>query len=59
MRYAKVVVGLPVEGPFSYLIPQKFNKAINIGKRVIIPFGKLRVTGYVVGFTSTSPAKRN
>lgn len=58
MKYAKVVVGLPVEGPFSYLIPQKFNKTIGIGKRVIIPFGKQRVMGYVVGFTSTSPAKK-
>ncbi len=58
MKYAKVVVGLPVEGPFSYLIPRKFNKTIGIGKRVIIPFGKQRVMGYVVGFTSTSPAKK-
>lgn len=58
MKYAKVVVGLPVEGPFSYLIPQKFNKTISIGKRVIVPFGRQKIVGYVVGFTSTSPIKK-
>jgi predicted dehydrogenase len=31
MWYAKVVVGLPVEGPFDYIVPESLSKKIKIG----------------------------
>jgi primosomal protein N' (replication factor Y) len=57
MRYAKVVLGLPLEGPFLYLIPEKFRKYIGVGRRVIVPFKEQRAVGYIVGFSFTSKIK--
>lgn len=51
MRYAKVVVGLPVEGPFDYFIPPEFNQRIKIGIRVRVEFGRKKMPGYVVGIS--------
>jgi primosomal protein N' (replication factor Y) len=49
MRYAKVVVGLPVEGPFDYFIPPELNQRIRVGVRVKVEFGHKKLPGYVVG----------
>lgn len=49
MRYARVVVGLPVEGPFDYFIPPEFNQRIKIGIRVKVEFGYKKIPAYVVG----------
>lgn len=49
MRYAKVVVGLPVEGPFDYLIPPELNQRIKVGVRVKVDFGYKKMPGFVVG----------
>ncbi|MFH1397088.1 MAG: primosomal protein N' [Candidatus Omnitrophota bacterium] len=47
--YAKVVFGLPLDGPFDYLVPQGLTGQIKIGKRVKVSFGPKRMIGYVVG----------
>ncbi|MFH1867650.1 MAG: primosomal protein N' [Candidatus Omnitrophota bacterium] len=47
--YAKVLLNLPVEGPFDYHIPAEFVEALSIGKRVWIDFGPRKLIGYVVG----------
>lgn len=57
MLYAKVVVGLPVEGPFDYLIPQEMSPRIKAGSRVRVSFGYRKMTGYVVGITKKSSIK--
>lgn len=48
MRYAKVVLGLPVEGPFDYIIPAYFDKKIKVGMRVWVPFRTQKMLGYVI-----------
>ena len=48
MKYASVVIRLPIDKAFSYRVPEKLEGAIDIGKRVWVPFGKRRVVGYVV-----------
>lgn len=48
MLYAKVVVGLPVEGPFDYLIPENLIPKVKVGSRVRVPFGPRKLTGYVI-----------
>lgn len=48
MLYAKVVFGLPVEGPFDYIVPQALYKKIKAGARVIVQFGARKKLGYVV-----------
>ena len=51
---AQIVVGLPLDGPFDYRVPQAFLGKIALGHRVSVPFGRRRMTGYVVGFVQES-----
>jgi primosomal protein N' (replication factor Y) len=48
--YASVSVNLPVEGAFTYEVPENLRDSIFLGTRLAVPFGKRTVTGYVVGF---------
>ncbi|MBT8371049.1 MAG: primosomal protein N', partial [Deltaproteobacteria bacterium] len=48
----EVAVALPVHGTFSYAVPNSISFLIEPGKRILVPFGRRRVTGYVLG-TST------
>ena len=57
MPYAKVVFGLPIEGPFDYIIPQGLHKKTAAGSRVIVPFGNRKLTGYVVAVARQSSVK--
>jgi len=57
-KIAKVVVGLPLEGPFDYLVPRKISKDIQVGCRVWVQFGFRRLVGYVVGFSASSKFKK-
>lgn len=40
MKYADVIVPLSVQGTFTYSVPEEFNADCQVGKRVIIQFGK-------------------
>lgn len=51
---AQIVVGLPVEGPFDYKIPEEAQADLAVGQRVVVPFGRRDVMGYVVGFADKS-----
>lgn len=57
MRYAKVVFGLPIEGPFDYSVPNEISKTVKPGMRVIVPFGSQKKTGYIVNITPKSGIK--
>lgn len=48
-RFADVVVNRPVEGPFTYLIPEEMEGVVGIGSCVEVSFGNKKLTGYVVG----------
>ncbi len=52
MQYAKIVLGLPVEGPFDYLIPPYLKDKIKPGMRAWVPFRNKKLVGYIV---ATSP----
>ena len=52
--FADVAVDLPVEGLFTYAIPQTLESQVTLGKRVLVPFGKRTVTGYVTGVKKES-----
>lgn len=58
MLYAKVVLGLPVEGPFDYIVPEGVNNRISIGSRVRVSFGPRKKIGYVVGLTQKTSVKK-
>lgn len=46
--YAQVVFPLPFRNKFTYSIPKEFDKVVKTGVRVVVPFGKRVLTGFVV-----------
>lgn len=58
---AEVIVDIPVrevDRIFDYLVPPELASRISVGSVVLIPFGRTRQIGYVVGFTGSSGAKK-
>jgi len=53
--YAEVAVTLPLEKTFHYAIPSQFQSLCEVGKRVLVPFGKRAVTGYLLELSSHLP----
>ncbi len=47
-EYIEVAVLLPVHGTFVYRKPSHLKEAAVPGMRVLVPFGRRRVTGYVI-----------
>ena len=45
----EVAVSLPVYHTFTYSVPEFLLPFVAIGKRVLVPFGQRRVTGYILG----------
>ncbi len=46
--FAKVVFPLPFRNSFTYSIPAEFEDMVQIGLRVVVPFGKRIMTGFVI-----------
>ena len=51
----EVAVALPVDGTFTYTVPPALADAAKPGKRVLVPFGNRRVTGFVFGDAESEP----
>ncbi|MDI6686735.1 MAG: primosomal protein N' [Desulfobacterales bacterium] len=49
MEYIEVAVALPVYNTFTYRVPENLSFFAAIGKRALVPFGRRRVTGYILG----------
>ena len=47
-QFAEVVFNLPLKEAFTYTIPSQFMGKVQIGMRVLVPFGRRKITGYVV-----------
>ena len=58
MPYVNVVLGLPVEGPFDYLVPENLDKKIPIGARVFVNFRNKKEVAYVVGLSNKTKIKK-
>ncbi|MDF4141781.1 primosomal protein N' [Lactobacillus kefiranofaciens] len=57
---AQVIVDVAVKQTdriFEYHIPTELEKSIQIGSRVVVPFGRRKVQGFVVGLTEKSEFK--
>ena len=50
--YADVVFNLPLKDAFTYEVPLHFNGMVKKGMRVFVPFGRRRLTGYVVSISN-------
>jgi len=55
--YIDVAVTLPLFNTYTYAVPKPMQEIIAPGKRVLIPFGKRKITGYVLGNTKNSDIK--
>lgn len=54
---AEIVVGLPVEGPFDYLIPEEWQDRLAVGQRVSVVFAHVKRLGFVVGIKTDTAIK--
>jgi primosomal protein N' (replication factor Y) (superfamily II helicase) len=45
----EVAIPLPLEGHFHYIVPERLYACAHPGKRVLVPFGKRKLTGYLLG----------
>lgn len=58
--FADVLLPLPVEGLFTYRIPQDFEVPLQFGMRVVVPFGKSKLySALVVKVHTVSPQQMN
>lgn len=48
----EVAIPLPLDTTFHYRVPVELMPRTELGKRVLVPFGRRRVTGYVLGFST-------
>lgn len=58
MLYAKVVLGLPIDGPFDYLVPADLENKISVGIRVWVNFRNKKEVAYVVGLSNKTKIKK-
>ncbi|MDI9477932.1 MAG: primosomal protein N' [Bacillota bacterium] len=61
-KFAKILVDIPVEEldqSFDYRIPEKYKDKIKIGQAVLVPFGRRRVAGFVIGITEESAVEES
>ena len=45
----EVAVAFPVHGAYTYSVPDPLAEMVAPGKRVLVPFGRRKLTGYVLG----------
>ena len=57
-QFAQIVYALPVDQEFTYEIPEQFEEFLCPGYRVIAPFGKRTLTGYVVKLASETKLEK-
>ncbi|NQT95861.1 MAG: primosomal protein N' [Candidatus Omnitrophica bacterium] len=56
--YAKILLKLPIDTPFDYEVPKRFENEVAVGKRVWVNFGPRKLIGYVVGTSSTTDVEK-
>ena len=56
--FVKVAVPIPSVEVFTYAVPNDFVSAAALGMRVLVPFGKKRLTGWIIGTTSAMPDQK-
>ena len=46
--FVRVAIPIPAAKTFTYAVPESFVSSVALGKRVLVPFGKRRLTGWIV-----------
>ena len=55
-KFAHLVLDVPVKQSFTYAIPEEMESSVMVGVRVVVPFGKREITGYVIDVVDTFEA---
>ena len=55
MKYASMLLALPYEASYAYAIPDKLSEEAVPGKRAIVPFGRRKMTGFIVSVSDVRP----
>ena len=50
--YVEVAVNLPLDKLFFYSVPDELRKKIAVGKRILVPFRRENLLGYIIGITA-------
>ncbi|HLO25777.1 MAG TPA: primosomal protein N', partial [Geobacteraceae bacterium] len=50
----EVAIPLPLDTTYHYLVPQRLAPLAQTGRRVLVPFGRRKVTGYILGHARTT-----
>ncbi len=58
MSYAAVSLSVSVDKSFTYAVPVGLVKDVAVGKRVLVPFGKRLLTGYVTALLDTTDIEK-
>lgn len=58
-RFVEAALPVPIRHTFTYRIPEEVRNAIKIGARMLVPFGKRNLTGYVVALHEEFVAKQD
>ncbi|MFP4082355.1 MAG: primosomal protein N' [Candidatus Aminicenantes bacterium] len=46
--YAEVILSLPLQHSFTYLVPPGWEKQAEVGSRVLVPFKERKLTGFII-----------
>ena len=53
-KFAQIIVNIPgIEGVFDYSIPEEFEKDLEVGALVTVPFGRQIAQGIIQSFVNT------
>jgi primosomal protein N' (replication factor Y) (superfamily II helicase) len=57
-KYANIAFNLPLNSLFTYSVPEELKEHLQIGARVLVQFGKRKITGVVIEFSDSSNLKK-
>jgi primosomal protein N' (replication factor Y) (superfamily II helicase) len=56
--YVKILLNLPLEGPFDYEVPFNLRENVATGKRAWVNFGPRRMIGYIIGVSDKTDCEK-
>ncbi len=56
--YINVALNIPSDKLFTYEVPPSLEKEVELGKRVFVPFGNRKRTGFIVGTMPSCDLKK-
>ena len=48
-QFAQIALNVPLRSTFDYAVPEPIRSEVEVGRRVLVPFGRRKMAGYCVG----------